>query len=199
MSADLIADRAIAAGACQKRSEFVQLVALVAEQKPRSVLEIGTLNGGTLRAWCECATEDATIVSVDLPGGRWGGGYGTDLVPRLGSYARPDQELTLLRNDSHSEAVRGRVAEDAPFDFAFIDGDHTYEGVKQDFTDYSPLVRQGGLIAFHDVLPHPRVPGCDVDRLWAELRKEYEVEEFLSPEETHPEWGQWGGIGVVRL
>lgn len=199
MSADSIAVRAMDAGAAQKFSEFVQLVALVAEQKPRSVLEIGTLNGGTLRAWCECAAEDATIVSLDLPGGRWGGGYPEDAEPRLRSYAREGQTLELIRGDSHDPESYARVALFAPFDFAFIDGDHTYEGVKQDFTDYSPLVRQGGLIAFHDVLPHPRVPGCDVDRLWAELRKEYEVEEFLSPEETHPEWGQWGGIGVVRL
>jgi hypothetical protein len=29
-------------------------------------------------------------------------------------------------------------------DFLFIDGDHTYEGVKKDFEMYSPLVRREG-------------------------------------------------------
>lgn len=199
MPADSIALRAIEAGACQKFSEFVQLVALVEQHQPRSVLEIGTLNGGTLKAWCECASATATIVSVDLPGGRWGGGYSDDRIPRMLSMAGEAQDLVLLRGNSHHDAMRERVSSHAPFDFAFIDGDHTYEGVKADFSDYLPFVRQGGLIAFHDVLPHPRVPDCDVDRLWAELREDFETEEFLSPEETHPEWGQWGGIGVLRV
>jgi predicted O-methyltransferase YrrM len=39
-------------------------------------------------------------------------------------------------------------------DFLFIDGDYTYEGVKRDLM-YSPLVREGGIIAFHDICPHP--------------------------------------------
>jgi predicted O-methyltransferase YrrM len=38
-------------------------------------------------------------------------------------------------------------------DLLFIDGDHSYNGVKKDFTDYSPLVRKGGWIAFHDIIP----------------------------------------------
>jgi predicted O-methyltransferase YrrM len=40
-------------------------------------------------------------------------------------------------------------------DFLFIDGDHTYEGVKQDFEMYTPLVRKGGLVAMHDIVPPP--------------------------------------------
>jgi predicted O-methyltransferase YrrM len=38
-------------------------------------------------------------------------------------------------------------------DFLFIDADHSYEGVKKDFEMYSPLVRKGGIIAFHDIIP----------------------------------------------
>ena len=38
-------------------------------------------------------------------------------------------------------------------DFLFIDGDHSYEGAKQDFENYSKLVRPGGLIALHDIQP----------------------------------------------
>ncbi len=36
------------------------------------------------------------------------------------------------------------------FDFLFIDADHSYEGCKADFVAWSPLVRSGGEIAFHD-------------------------------------------------
>ena len=37
-------------------------------------------------------------------------------------------------------------------DFLFIDGDHTYQAVMTDWLLYSPLVKRGGIIAFHDSL-----------------------------------------------
>jgi hypothetical protein len=38
-----------------------------------------------------------------------------------------------------------------PLDMLFIDGNHEYASVRQDFLDWSPLVKSGGWIAFHDV------------------------------------------------
>lgn len=35
-------------------------------------------------------------------------------------------------------------------DYLFIDGDHNYNPVKQDFEDWFPHVSDGGIIAFHD-------------------------------------------------
>ncbi|MBD2209280.1 class I SAM-dependent methyltransferase [Nostoc linckia FACHB-104] len=37
--------------------------------------------------------------------------------------------------------------------YIFVDGDHSYEGVKQDIVNYYPLLAPGGLIIFHDYLP----------------------------------------------
>lgn len=36
------------------------------------------------------------------------------------------------------------------FDFVFIDGDHTYNAVSQDFELYLPKVKNGGLVFMHD-------------------------------------------------
>jgi predicted O-methyltransferase YrrM len=36
------------------------------------------------------------------------------------------------------------------FDVAFIDGEHTYEAVRDDIACVEPLVVKGGVIAFHD-------------------------------------------------
>ena len=50
-----------------------------------------------------------------------------------------------------------------PIDLLFIDGNHDYEAVLQDYEQWSPLVKPGGMIAFHDVVlgenPDPVGPG----------------------------------------
>jgi predicted O-methyltransferase YrrM len=38
-------------------------------------------------------------------------------------------------------------------DFLFIDGDHSFEGVKHDILRYVPMVNVGGYICFHDFAP----------------------------------------------
>lgn len=38
-----------------------------------------------------------------------------------------------------------------PLDFLFIDGNHEYDAVKRDVLDWTPLVKPGGYVAFHDV------------------------------------------------
>ena len=137
-------------------------------------------------------------LSVDLPGGVFGGAYAACRIPFYASFARPDQHLHLVRDDSHAqrtvEQVRGLLA-DQPIDFAFIDGDHTYEGVKTDFGQYGPLVRAGGLIAFHDILPRSDVPGIEVDRLWQEIEGRYDTEALIGPDGS----GRRIGIGVIRV
>lgn len=37
-----------------------------------------------------------------------------------------------------------------PIDVLFIDGDHTYEGCADDFNNFAPFVKVGGIIFFHD-------------------------------------------------
>ena len=83
---------------------------------------------------------------------------------------------------------------DREVDFVFIDGDHTYEGVKQDFEMYSPLVKDGGIVAFHDIVAHPVETGCEVNRLWDEIKEsKYEYTEIVS------DWNQgMCGIGLLQ-
>lgn len=44
-----------------------------------------------------------------------------------------------------------KLVEDGSLDFVFIDADHTYEGCAADIANWTPKVRQGGLIAGHDI------------------------------------------------
>ena len=68
MDAFKLAELAVFRGACQKLRELTPLVALLRRRKLHTVLEIGTMTGGTLWLWCQLALPDAVVVSVDLPG-----------------------------------------------------------------------------------------------------------------------------------
>lgn len=56
-------------------------------------------------------------------------------------------------------------------DFLFIDGDHTYEGIKRDFELYSPLLAPESLTAFHDIASEEQSENYGVTRFWREVRQ----------------------------
>jgi len=147
------------------------------------VLEIGTATGGTLFLLARTAAENALIISVDLPCGPFGGGYPGWRIPLYRSFAMGGQKIRLMRADSHSDSTIGKVKEllgGKTVDILYIDGDHTYEGVKKDFDAYAPLVKKGGLIVFHDIAKHPPATGCDVYSFWQEIKVRYRHAEFIA-------------------
>ncbi len=77
-------------------------------------------------------------------------------------------------------------------DFLFIDGDHTLEGVRSDYEMYSPLVKPGGTIIFHDICIHRVEFDCHVDEFWNKLKQGREYWEFIE----NPKQGVYG-IGVT--
>lgn len=120
-------------------------------------------------------------------------------IQKLRPYAQPNQMLHFLRTDSHSPATLeqlSQILDGRALDFLMIDGDHSYEGVKQDFETYSPLVASDGLIAFHDILPALHRPACEVHLFWRQIKDSYRHLEFVE-REGHPVWRLWGGIGVL--
>lgn len=46
-----------------------------------------------------------------------------------------------------------RVGWTTPIDFLFIDGDHSYDGARRDWDEWTPLVRKEGFVALHDAHP----------------------------------------------
>ena len=179
----------------QVKSEILGLAQRVSALRPRTLLEIGTAEGGTLFILSQCADPNATFISLDLPAGTFGGGYPTWRGAIYKKLTRPEQTLHLIRGNSHEagslERVRNLLS-GSPLDLLFIDGDHSYDGVKRDFELYSPLVRPGGLVALHDIARHPADVGCEVDRFWVETRGGFRNEELVE----NPDQGG-KGIGVL--
>lgn len=179
----------------QIKAEFVELLKILEVAKPKVIVEIGTANGGTLFLLTKVAPDNATIISIDLPRGEFGGGYPRWKVPLYKSFRRKKQNIFLIRASSHSQKTLKKVRtilNSDPIDFLLIDGNHTYEGVKKDFSLYSSLVRKGGIIAFHDIVFHPFHPDCQVDKFWTEIKDKYKTQEIISLQNQ-----TWAGIGIL--
>jgi hypothetical protein len=129
---------------------------------------------------------------------RYGWFSADPLWPDLGDpqgFVRSGQSLFLLRKDSHKPETLASVEDilqGNKLDFLFIDGDHSYEGVKLDFAMYSRLVRSGGIVAFHDITP------CEsekkVYKFWDEVKPGYVYKEFI-----HDSGKDAMGIGVLWI
>jgi predicted O-methyltransferase YrrM len=179
----------------QVPEELTGLLERLAAERPRRLLEIGTARGGTLFALCRAAAPDAVIVSLDLPWGS-GGGYRPWREGLYSRFGRGRQQVVPLRGDSADPATRDHVVEALGgdlLDFLLIDGDHSYDGARRDWESYSPLVRPGGLIAFHDIVPGPEKLVGGVPELWREISSDRPTETVVH------DWDQKGcGLGLVR-
>ena len=187
---------ALKLGAIQKPSELGSLLVFLEKQDLGVVVEIGTSWGGVFYTFCKLARKDATLVSIDMPGGEFAGGGHVD-VEKLRRYGRGKQELHFLREDSHKRETKRELVKilgKKKVDLLFIDGDHTYEGVKKDWEMYSPLVREGGFVVFHDICHHETIQNCEVERFWKEIAPKHSVAEFVDQQNT-----SWGGLGIVIM
>ena len=177
----------------QARSEILALCDLLEADPPHALLEIGTAGGGTLFLFAGVSADDAVLISVDLPPPA---GYRRHRERIYRAFARGRQQIHLVRADSHDSSTVAKVQEKLagrPLDFLFIDGNHTGTSPERDYALYAPLVRPGGIIAFHDIVPGEyagRVP-----EYWQSLKAnvDADVTEFVQ----NPELENFG-IGVLR-
>jgi predicted O-methyltransferase YrrM len=181
----------------QIQEEILSLLELLARYRPKTLMEIGTARGATLYLFSKIASPEAIMITIDLPGGPFSGGYPAWKIPLYKSFAKGNQRIYLIRADSHEpetlEYIK-KILNNEMLDFLFIDGDHTYKGVKKDFQMYSPLVRNGGLIAFHDIVPGPPENVWGVPKFWKEIKQS------LINAEIVKDWNQKGcGIGVLYV
>ncbi len=180
----------------QVTQEIQALLSILSKQNITAMLEIGTAYGGTLFLFTRIVDSNARIISLDLPSGKFGGGYENFKVPFYTNFAQKNQRIFLIRADSHSPSSLSTVKsilKEQKLDFLFIDGDHTYKGVKMDFQMYRPLVHEDGLIALHDICKHPPETGCEVHQFWNEIKHAYVHEEIISNQNQ-----KWAGIGILH-
>ena len=169
----------------QEYEEILGLAHFVHKINPKIVVEIGTKNGGTFMIWNEVTK--AKTISIDLIQGIHGGVNEEKTLKRNNFFKELyGNRCTFIGGNSHDLLTLNTLKEklDGDFiDFLFIDGDHTYEGVKQDFEMYKHLVKPNGWVAFHDIndTERHRKRNVFVGQLWNELKgnKKPEVQSNL--------------------
>lgn len=170
----------------QKKPEFLDFLDLIRKENIKKILEIGCHSGGTTFGFLQLCDK---LISID--------GFRHDNIKRLEDLY-PDNFL-FIKGNSHEtttlELIKGLMIKEE-FDMLFVDGDHSTEGSMQDFVMYSPLVKQGGLVVFHDVIDSNshRIQGCHVYKTWGELKTRYSGKEFVHLMEADRSQ-EWAGLG----
>jgi predicted O-methyltransferase YrrM len=137
-----------------------QRLAYLASQVPQNgvIVEIGSYRGQSAAYLASGAPQHATVYMVDM----WDRNN-LEAVSESNRYAVAGEKhleiaierLSALGLIDKITTIRGLSAEVAKgwsqkIDLLFIDGDHSYEGVKLDYENWYPFVKNGGVIAFHD-------------------------------------------------
>lgn len=186
----------------QNLQEFEELLKEFVKIKPKKFIEIGSLYGWTLQHFIHYAEEESTALSIDLPVRYFVGPHDWRVEKQENNYknvwplwAKAKRcRLHLIPSSSHKQETlvsTKAIFNNELIDFLFIDGDHSYQGVKMDYDMYSPLVRSGGIIAFHDVGKNEE-GGCF--QFWNEIKTSK-----TSFKEISYEPNQEKGIGILYV
>lgn len=135
-----------------ERFQIYHLVRVALEgelkKKPVRFVEIGSYSGASLllihQALCRLGVSFQGV-SVE-PGGT------PQFHELLKVLSRDVVHLPMFSHEAATQLGRMFQPEHLP-EFIFIDGDHSYQGVRQDILDYYPLLAPGGIMVFHDYLP----------------------------------------------
>jgi cephalosporin hydroxylase len=171
----------------QYPNQFSKYLALLQKHKISSYIEIGCRWGGTFiltNEYLKMFNEINKCVAVDI------------IDSPVINYCLLNKEASFIKINSQSKEFKNYMLNNN-FDLIFIDGDHSYEGVK---TDYEVCKKSGKIFVFHDIVSD-ECPG--VVKFWNELKstenQTYDFFEFI--EQYDDVWNntrqKFLGIGVA--
>lgn len=172
----------------QYPNQFGPYLAFIASLAERinTYIEVGCRHGGTFVTHVEILKvlndNFSQAVAVDI----------IECPPLLKTYKRGNKMADFKNMNSLSDEYKEFVSK-SHWDLAFIDGDHSYEGVKADAENIRPY---SSIQVFHDIA-NDACPG--VVQYWGEIKEslndQYDFYEFIDQYESVP--GSFLGIGVA--
>ena len=129
-------------------AEAAMLYRYCKKVKDGTLLEIGRKHGGST-VLMAAALERGFLYSVDIV-----------LHDQATNNMRPwKDKAEFITGDSKFLDWETNI------NLLFIDGDHSYKGVKNDIKKFSPFVKSGGYIIFHDVIGKKSILQPLIDKL----------------------------------
>lgn len=122
-------------------------------------LEIGSFKGDTLYAVLANSPQGSLGVSIDL--------NLSNILPMATELTHLGYKVNVLAGDSKEQSIIDQARDLGPYDLVLIDGDHTYDGVKADWSNYQNLAP---VIAIHDTAGRDNEFTKDVYKFWEELK-----------------------------
>lgn len=162
---------------------------LIAALRPKLLVELGTHKGLSYFTFCQAMKEfevDGVCYAVDtFEGDEHTDKYDESVFTMVNDHNRQNYHgFSYLMRMFFNDALR-HFSEDT-IDLLHIDGFHTYEAVSEDFANWYPKVKPGGIILFHDVMA--RLQDFGAWKFWDETRDQYETFTF----------NHGFGLGVLR-
>jgi len=156
--------------------------------RPSVIVEIGSMEGGSFYVLSHACNDGSLVISIELP---YGDGNSAEKLMMVNEQLKAEgYDSKVILGDSKSSEVLDElknILNGRSIDFLFIDGDHTYEGVKSDWNNYSQFLREKSLVGFHDLMDPPYIPEDQAFQVFNELKPYYVCQEKIV---------KWG-VGVL--
>jgi cephalosporin hydroxylase len=171
----------------QYPNQFSKYLSLLSKQKIQSYIEIGCRWGGTFvltNEYLKIFNNVNKSVAIDI------------IDSPVLNYCITNNETQFIKINSQSQEFKTYINNNH-FDLIFIDGDHSYNGVKHDYTISK---NSGNIFVFHDIV-NDACPG--VVEFWNELKNnEADTYNFFEFTEQYDDvWNdtyqKFLGIGVA--
>lgn len=187
----------------QKPEEFKMFLDhLNKTKKKKYALEIGSNFGGTSVGLCHLYEK---VIAIDIKHHD-----NFDKIKKI--YPNFDYIISDSTSNDTVEMIKNLGVE---FDLIFIDGDHSYNGVKNDYDKYKQFLSDDGYLAFHDLVESEETKKYNifVYKFWGEILNQYnEYYKFFSSEKNeqyskdnefhkilqNTDYSLWGGIGLIK-
>ncbi len=133
------------------QAELLYVSVIAKYLKARNIFEFGTYIGRT-SYYLTYASEESIVTTLDLP---------LERASKTGNYLGTYFQGTDREGRIRQILCDSREFDTVPFrkkmDFIFVDGDHSYEGVKNETEKAFDMLAPGGIVIWHDYNARPDV------------------------------------------